>query len=107
MEHLCAELKAEAAGIARFLPMKDWERILNKSKYKHEGAYLYDDDSDEEDNEMQLVEQIKYWRNIIPNMRRTAAIYRTKKFKEELMMKAWHPDRVARWVDADRWDMLD
>jgi hypothetical protein len=25
---------------------------------------------------------------------------RTRRLKEELMMDAWHPDRVERWLDA-------
>jgi len=25
---------------------------------------------------------------------------RTSQFKEELVMRAWHPDRVQKWLDA-------
>jgi hypothetical protein len=28
-------------------------------------------------------------------------------FKEELMMKAWATERVAKWIELDRWDLLE
>jgi hypothetical protein len=28
-------------------------------------------------------------------------------FKEELMKVAWSPERVAKWIELERWDLVD
>lgn len=35
-----------------------------------------------------------------------AARHRIKKFKEELIRKAWHPKRMTRWLEAGALDMM-
>lgn len=105
MEKHRDELEAHARALMKFLPMKKQEKILIMSCYKSEAVYLASDDNDLVYRTIRS--QIKYWKRMIPCITMEATTYRTQKFKEELMMKAWHPDRVAKWVEADRWDLLD
>ena len=50
---------------------------------------------------------VEEWVREIPRTVRTATVAQTRAIKEELMAAAWAPARVAKWVEAGSWDVLD
>ncbi len=50
---------------------------------------------------------VEEWVQEISHKQRSEAIAQTRALKEELMAAAWAPARVAKWVAAGRYDMLD
>lgn len=50
---------------------------------------------------------IEEWVREIPQAVRSAAVAQTRIIKEDLMAAAWAPTRVAKWVEAGSWDVLD
>lgn len=50
---------------------------------------------------------VEEWVREIPVKERQATITQTQAIKEDLMAAAWAPARVAKWVEAGSWDVLD
>ena len=50
---------------------------------------------------------VEEWVREIPVKERQTAITQTRAIKEDLMAAAWAPARVAKWVEAGSWDVLD
>ena len=50
---------------------------------------------------------ISDWLFRVPCLSRYMATNKTRQIKEELMAAAWHPRRVAAWLEGGGWDLVD
>jgi hypothetical protein len=50
---------------------------------------------------------VNEWLAFLSAYEMAAANTATKRFKEELMAAAWHPSRVAKWLEAGGFEALD
>jgi hypothetical protein len=49
----------------------------------------------------------KAWNAYVTDFSKKRILERTKRLKEELMMKVYHPSRVEKWLDIGGFDLLE
>jgi hypothetical protein len=49
----------------------------------------------------------KAWNTYVTDVSKKRILERTKRLKEEIMMKAYHPSRVEKWLDIGGFDLLE
>jgi hypothetical protein len=99
--------------IARWIDRRvSYHRTRFEFIHEYEASKLYTLEQDDSDGSWRVINyEIDYdyqkesWYDFLEWMSRyprsfERTYHRTQTLKEELMMKAWHPDRVCRWLEA-------